>query len=99
MVNRPFKDKRPIGPLVDFTDSESVSNQSATKDNSSQSDSLDDVYFESISDLPDSPMLKEYVDREVEYTGLDTETIINSTPVKRYMQRLGVWRQAVDMNK
>lgn len=87
MVDRPFKNVRPIGPLI-YINSES---QSAS--------TVDGVEFESMSDLPDSPMLRQYVKKQIDYTGLDEKTVINSSPVREYMKRLGVWNMAVDMNR
>lgn len=88
MVRRPLADKRIVGPL--FTSSSSSgSTESETKDPT----------FESLDDLPDSPMLRQYVNRQAEYLDKDVEDIINSKPVKEYMRRLGVWEQAVKRNR
>mgnify|MGYP006934458326 CR=1 FL=1 len=89
MVNRPFKDIRPLGPFV--------SNEAGTEAQSKEKH-INAPVFNSMSDLPDSPMLKQYVEQQVNYTGLDEKTVINSTPVKEYMKRLGVWDKAVEMN-
>jgi len=95
MVNRPFKDIRPVGPIVDIGDSNT---SDSADDNTSSGGGEDTVVFESIDDLPDSPMLKEYVIEQADAARLDVETVINSTPVEQYMKRLGVWEQAVEMN-
>lgn len=90
MVKRPLKDKRPIGPLF----STSQSQREVESRNG-------DPTFESIDDLPDSPMLREYIRKEAEYFNADSEEIkkiINSKPVEEYMKRLGVWEQAVKEN-
>lgn len=85
MVERPFKDRRPLGPFV----------SSSSSRNSSQTNNGDPT-FESIDDLPDSPMLREYVNQQSEYLNKDIEEVINSKPVKDYMKRLGVWEQAIN---
>lgn len=85
MVKRPLKDRRPLGPFI-----------SRSSSDSEDFVDIEDPKFDSIEDLPDSPMLKEYVNRQAEYLGKDVEDIINSKPVKDYMKRLGVWDRAVD---
>jgi len=98
-MKRPLKDKRPFGPLVNLNqDNAELSQPSESPTIWEESSSESNTRFNSIDDLPDSPMLKQYVEREIEYTGLDEVTVINSTPVKKYMQRLGVWEKAVRMN-
>ena len=75
MVNRPFKDIRPVGPIIDLDEQPSENTEEE---------------FESLDDLPDSPMLREYVKRQAEYLNADVDEVINSKPVKDYMERLGV---------
>lgn len=75
-MKRPLKNRRIIGPVLDF-EAEEVS-------------STDGGGYESKDDLPDSPMLHEYVDRMVEFTGKPEKAVINSEPVEQYMKRLGV---------
>lgn len=82
-MKRPLKNKRVFGPVIDLN-------------SSSGGDVEVGGEFKSIDDLPDSPMLKEYVERQIEYTGLDEKTVINSDPVKNYMERLGVWERSIN---
>lgn len=58
----------------------------------------DEVHFDSMEDLPDSPMLKEYVQKLSNYFDKPPEKIINTQPVRDYMKRLGVWKQAKEQN-
>lgn len=88
MVRRPLRNKRPIGPILDYSDSRS-----------SDETQTGDPTFDSLDDLPDSPMLRQYVERQAEYLNKDIEEVINSKPVKDYMKRLGVWEQAIRENR
>lgn len=80
-MKRPLKSRRVFGPVIDL--------------NSSKDDvSVDDGRrFESREDLPESPMLEEYVDRMIEFTGQPEDAVINSDPVINYMKRLGVYNK------
>lgn len=84
MVERPFEDRRIVGPIFNTSNS----------DNRTEPQDIEPE-FDSVDDLPDSPMLREYVAREAEYFDVEPEVIINSQPVKDYMKRLGVWEQAI----
>lgn len=89
MVNRPFKNRRPIGPFLQRGTGIGKQTKDDTHNNGG------DPHFRSIEDLPDSPMLRQYVRNQADYLDEDIENIINSEPVKDYMRRLGVWEQAV----
>jgi len=96
MVRRPFKYRRPIGPFI-LKDRDTDVVDHETRDQ--EVDTINaDPHFESLDDLPDSPMLMEYIEKQAKYFNRDPEEIINSPPVKDYMRRLGVWEQAVKKN-
>lgn len=94
MVRRPFKDRRPLGPFI--TESDGSDTNKPDENNINQG--RQSPTFESIDDLPDSPMLREYIHKQSEYFGVEPEEIINSKPVEDYMRRLGVWEQALKEN-
>lgn len=81
MVKRPLGDRRPLGPFLSPSKAES---EEVKTDNSSN------PTYNSLDELPDSPMLEEYVTQIMEKTGKSEEEVINSKPVERYMKRLGV---------
>lgn len=86
MSRRPLEDIRPIGPFFKVEEGEELEQASSQ------------VKFESISDLPDSPMLEQYVQSIKQKTGKSEVEVINSQPVEDYMKRLGVWSQVEDGN-
>ena len=86
MSNRPLDGIRPFGPFISRGDNEDSNEQVPEPVQSEHR-------FQSMSDLPDSPMLEQYVNSLVEKTGKSEVEVINSEPVKLYMQRLGVWEQ------
>jgi len=91
-MKRPLKNKRLLGPVFDFSNGEgSGSGEDIIIDDS-------EIEFTSMDDLPESPMLRQYVERQSEYLEADVVSIINSEPVKQYMRRLGVWEEAKRMN-
>lgn len=100
MVRRPLENKRPIGPFfgeqADSDTAHGSSREPLEPDQIQDSSDPDfsSVTFESLDDLPDSPMLIQYVERQANYLGKDISEIINSKPVKQYMVRLGVWEAA-----
>lgn len=55
-------------------------------------------HFESVEDLPESPMLRNYVSRLSNHLNKAEEEIINSEPVRDYMKKLGVWESAKQQN-
>jgi hypothetical protein len=83
-MNRPFEDIRPVGPFVSDNNS---ADQEINTENYNPT-------FESVSDLPESPMLEQYVNSIVAKTGKSEKEVINSKPVKVYMKRLGLWKIA-----
>lgn len=87
MVKRPLEDNRIIGPFITL--------ESSTGEESSEQSTNDDISFESINELPDSPMLKTYVKEIQKKSGQPEKAVINSDPVEDYMKQLGVWKQAV----
>lgn len=95
MVRRPFEGVRPLGPLLGRGRDVSQGEVEEQDTQEQVVESTNDVHFNSLSELPDSPMLKEYVRRQANYLDEDIEVIINSKPVKQYMKRLGVWEQAI----
>lgn len=87
MSDRPLDDIRPFGPFISRGEDDEDSEVQVPEPVES------DHRFESMSDLPDSPMLKEYVNSLAAKTDKSKVEIINSEPVKLYMQRLGVWEE------
>lgn len=99
MVRRPFKDKRPVGPLFTNDDKDTRNANQVVTDDSGEPIVNDEgrvARFESIDDLPDSPMLMSYVEEVKEWSGNSEFEVINSKAVEDYMKKLGVWRQAID---
>jgi hypothetical protein len=86
MSNRPLDDIRPFGPFISRDNDEDIEQKAPEPVQSEHR-------FQSMSDLPNSPMLEEYVNSLVQKTGKSELEVINSKPVKLYMQRLGVWEQ------
>ena len=95
MSRRPFDGIRPFGPFIDLQDKD-ISQPL----NSKQKERTDSIpTFESVDDLPDSPMLRQYVQTIKKKTGNTEKEVINSKPVREYMKRLGVWSQVENGDK
>lgn len=94
MVKRPFKDRERIFPIIrerKLLDFES----------SIESEVSDETvpHFDSVDDLPNSPMLKQYIENQAEYFDAPPDEIINTQPVIDYMRKLGVLEQAIEENR
>lgn len=109
-MRRPFRDKDLVDednfPLINrrriiqsLRKSENLRDRLASGEDNNERREDEDVVFDSIDDLPESQMLREYVKQQADYLGLPVDKVINTQPVKDYMKRLGLWEQAVEENR
>lgn len=91
MPDRPFRDRERRFPIFD---------RPTLVGSSESEDDEDEIpHFDSVEDLPDSPMLERYIEQVSEYLDMPKDEVINTQPVRDYMRELGVWELAKRQNE
>lgn len=98
MVRGPLRDRDGIFPILP-RDTVLEQENSSSDSNLSEFERDEIPHFDSRDDLPDSPMLNQYIDNVSRYLNKSEEEIINSQPTIDYMRQLGVLKLAIEQNR